>query len=70
MTNLPKVGDQSIVTNANGSVTITTVTDARTVTVIRPTLVGWILIGLLIVGIAATVLERDAIQIKTLPQMH
>jgi len=58
MTNLPHIGDQTIVTNADGSVTISTVTDTKTVTLIRPTFVGWIIILFVIAGIAVIVFRK------------
>ena len=54
MTNLPEIGDQTVVTNADGSVTITTVTEVKWG--FSPTPVDWVLIAVVVAAIALVII--------------
>jgi|SoiMetStandDraft_5_1073268.scaffolds.fasta_scaffold705641_1 hypothetical protein len=59
MTNIPpQIGDQTVVTNTDGSVVITTVTNVKVVTHYGfwPSPMGWSIIALFVADIAVVIL--------------
>ena len=58
MTNSVHIGDQTVITNTDGSITVTMVTDTGITRGILPTPIGWLLITLLIVSVAFLLFKK------------